>query len=897
MSIRNLDSFFAPKVVALAGASARPESLGHAVLRNLRAAAPDFELQLVNPRHKIIDGLPCAPSLQALPERPDLVIIATPGDAVTGIVEEAAALGVPGVIVITADPSHGEHALKGQLRAIAQRTGIRIIGPNCLGVIAPHGRLNASFAAHEVAAGDIAIISQSGALTIAILSWAARREIGFSGAVSLGDMADVGFADMLDHFALDRRTRAILLYVESIPDAKRFMSAARAAARVKPVIVIKAGRHPRAAQAAATHTGALAGADDVYDAALRRAGLLRVNKIAELFDAASALGRISPFDGDRLAILTNGGGLGVLAVDELLQAGGQLAEFSAPTLQRLDSVLPEGWSHANPADIVGDADPARFRAALEPMLADPAVDAIAVMHCPTALSDSAAVAKAVCECVQSHRMAGGRRTPVFAAWLDTSPEIESLFRRAEIPLYWTGAIEGFMHMVHWRRRQATLMAAPPAMPVSFTPDRQRARQIIAAACQRKAQWLEPLEVAALLQAYDIPFVETIFARDAEDAAAVSAGLIATHGACVIKLVSPQIIHKSDLGGVVLDLKSPEVVQAAASAMFARIREARPDAIIEGLIVQPMVRHEHGREVIAGLLEDPVFGPVILFGQGGKAVEIHKDRALDFPPLDLALAHDLVRRTRVAGLLAAHRDEPAADIDAIAQTLVKLAQISADHPQIIGADINPLIAHEGGVIAIDARFALAPDSAPASGAGNPRLVIAPYPGEQEKHIRLRAGERIFLRPVRPDDEGLYHAFLQRVSPGDLHLRFFSSVRKFDHRFIARLTQVDYARAFALIAIDEATNEMTGAVRLLHHPDGERAEYAILVRSDWQGRGLGWALMEEVIAYGRNVDLRTIEGQVLADNVSMQKMCRELGFEIKRDFDDKSMMIARLDLRDR
>ena len=894
MSTRNLNRLFAHKSVALVGASARSGSLGQAVLHNLLAQKPDYELFLVNPQHREIGGRLCHGSLKELPVPPDVVIVAAPRNAVLQIAEEAAAAGAGVAIVVTADPSHGEHSLKARLRDLASRTNLRIVGPNCLGVMAPHGKLNASFASHDISPGEVAVISQSGAITIALLAFAARRGIGFSGVVSLGDMSDTGFADMLDHFANDGKTRAILLYVEAVSGAKAFMQAARAAARMKPVIAIKAGRSPAAAQAAATHTGALAGADDVYDAAFLRSGILRVDGIAELFDAATALSRIRPFDGERLAIVTNGGGLGVLAVDELQCAGGLIAQLSSQTMQQLDAVLPAGWSRANPVDIVGDADPARFRAALTPVLDDPQVDAVSIMHCPTAMSHSHAVAQVVVECVRDARSRTGRNKPVFASWLEEDSAVEKLFAAEGIPLFRTGAIEAFMNMVRWRWRHQTLMKTPPAAAENVVPQTGQARSILDAALTRGDKWLPPWDVTALLECYGISCASTSFAPGPREAAIISQALVAQGGACALKILSKDIVHKSDIGGVALDLRSPEQVESAATLMLARMSAARPDAKIDGFIVQAMVKFPHGRELIAGIADDAIFGPFILFGQGGKSVEVVRDRAIDFPPLDMALAHGMIARTRVSRLLQAYRDEPAVCLESVALTLTKLALMSAELPQVISLDLNPLVAHEHGAMAIDARVAIAPVDAAAGLRANPRLAIAHYPAWQEKHFELPTGDRLFLRPVRAQDEDLYRSFLHKVSPEDLQLRFFSAVRHFDHAFIARLTQIDYARAYAVIAIDPEAGEIAGTVRLLHDPAGAKAEYAILVRSDWQGKGLGWALMQEAIAYARMAGLKTIEGQILGANVRMQRMCAELGFDLRRDPQEPSTWLAVLEI---
>ena len=892
MSTHHFDRLFRPKSVAVLGASARPGSLGHCVIENLRAAGFPGQIGLVNPRHSDINGIPCVPRIADLTPTPDLAIVVAPKESVAGLVEEAAAAGTPAAVVITADPDHGPDSLASQLRTIVRRTGIRVIGPNCLGLVVPRQGLNASFAAHQIIPGDLAVISQSGAIAASLAAFAHDRKIGFSGLVSIGDMADVDFGDLLDWYALDGATRAILLYVEAIQDAKKFMSAARAAARVKPVIVIKAGRHPRAAKAAATHTGALAGADAVYDAAFRRAGVLRVRDINELFEAAETLGRIRPFDGDRLAILTNGGGIGVLAVDELIDAGGHLAELSPDTSLALDKVLPVTWSHANPVDIVGDADPARFSAALEPLLADPANDAVMVMHCPTALSDADAVAAGVASTVETARKTSGSKKPVFAVWLGPTAESNRIFQEARIPNYQTGATRGFMHLVKWRESRDNLMATPPSLPENFTPDVARAREIISKVLARGDTWLDPAEVSDLFDCYSVPIAPARFAASAEEATQLSGPIIEAYGSCVIKIQSRDIIHKSDVEGVVLDLTSPQAVLDATRAMLARVAAKVPHAQIAGVTVHAMIKRPHARELIMGLAEDPTFGPVVLFGRGGKAVEVINDRALALPPLDLTLAKDLIERTRVVRILRHYRDVPAADIDAVALTLVKLSQMSTDLPEIRELDINPVLADADGVIAVDARVSVAAVLG-RRGLVNARFAVAPYPKHWERWLRRADGSRLLLRPVRPDDEEMYRHFFARVSLDDLRLRFFAPIKEFSHTFIARLTQIDYARAFVLVAIDEA-GEMLGAVRLMMDANHESGEYAILLRSDQKGRGLGWALMKLMIAHAHAEGLQSVHGQVLSENHKMLAVCEKLGFRIRDERDDPGVKLVSLDV---
>jgi acetyltransferase len=895
MSTYRLDKLFSPRSVAVVGGSPRETSPGRAVLRNLQDAGFQGSIGLVNPHYAEIEGIKAVRDLAELPQPPDLIVIAAPPPAVPGIVAAAGERGSAAAIILTAGLGHGAGSLADACEKAARATGLRLVGPNCLGVLASRAKLNASFAARMPPAGDLALISQSGAIAAGLVEWSAAHGIGFSAAVSLGDKIDVDFGDLLDFFALDTATRAILLYVESISNARKFMSAARAAARIKPVVVVKSGRHEQGAKAAQTHTGALAGSDAVYEAAFRRAGLLRVLDLDELFAAAETLGRVRPFAGKRLAVLTNGGGIGVLAVDRLADLDGTLAGISGQTMRKLDTALPPIWSHANPIDIAGDADAARYVAAFEPLLEDPENDAILVMNVPTALASSDMAAKSVVALAQAQHSRSIRPKPVFAVWVGSSERTTPIFEAARIPSYATesDAVRGFMHLVHYREALDALMATPPSLPQDFKPDVAAARKIIANAVQGGRRWLDPIEVTALCEAYAIPIAPARLARDADEAAAVAAPLLAEGSTVVAKILSPDIVHKSEVGGVRLNLTSEGAVREAVADILARAKAARPDARITGVTIHPMVMRPKARELIAGIADDPTFGPVIVFGRGGTAVEVIGDKALALPPLDLALARGLIARTRVSRVLAAYRDVPAADVDAVALLLVKLAQLAADLPEVRELDLNPVLANERGLIAVDARVAVAPAEAARRGpAGHPRFAIRPYPAEWERHTALRDGAQILVRPVRPEDEPLYGPFFAAVTPQDLRLRFFAPVKEFGHAFIARFTQIDYARAMAFIAVDETSGELLGVVRLHADANYQRGEYAVLVRSDRKGRGLGYMLMQLIIEYARAEGLGMIEGQVLSENTAMLTMCRELGFEIVPDPNDPDTCMVKL-----
>jgi acetyltransferase len=896
MSTYRLDALFHPRSIAVAGASPQDGSLGRAVLRNLRAAGFPGAIHPVNPHHSEIDGMATVGHLAALPQPPELVIVATPPPTVPDLVAAAGQAGTAAAIIMTAGLGHGPGSLAVAAQRAARAHGLRLVGPNCLGVLVPDARLNASFAAHMPVKGDLALVSQSGAIAAGLLEWAVQRSIGFSAIVSIGDKIDVDFGDLLDFFATDRATRAILLYIESVNDARKFMSAARAAARTKPVVVIKAGRHVQGAKAAATHTGALAGSDVVYDAAFRRAGLLRVADLAELFDAAETLGRLKSYCGKRLAILTNGGGIGVLAVDRLVELGGAVAELSAATRAELDRVLPPTWSKSNPVDVIGDADAARYAAALEPLLMDPGCDAVLVMNVPTALASAADAARSVVATAQRHQARFYPPKPILAAWVGEDDVASDAFEAAGLPHFATeaDAVQGFMHLVRYHEARDALMETPPSIPEAFTPDVALARAIVAGALSQNRTWLDPVEITRLFEAYRIPIVPAHLARDSEEAAEAAGSILATGATVAVKILSHDIVHKSDVGGVRLNLSTTAAVRDATGEIVARTRALRPGARIAGVTVHPMILRPKARELIAGIADDPTFGPVIVFGRGGTAVEVIDDKALALPPLDLKMARDLIARTRVSRVMEAYRDVPAARKEAVALILVKLSQLAADIPEIRELDVNPLLADQDEVIALDARVAVAPAEAKFKGPGNPRFAIRPYPKEWEGRIALADGTPVLVRPLRPEDEKMFPRFLDRVTPEDLRLRFFAPIKQFSHVFIARLTQLDYARAMAFVALDEAGREMMGVVRLHADPNYETGEYAILLRSDLKGKGLGWQLMQLMIRYAQGEGLKRIEGQVLRENVVMLAMCRELGFRVESDPDDAGIEVVTLQL---
>jgi acetyltransferase len=894
MTVRNLDRLFRPGAVALIGASKQPLSPGAVIARNLRGAGFAGPVMLVNPKYQEIDGVPCHPDVASLPATPDLAVVATPPDTVPAIIAGLGAKGTRAAVVITAGFGEGGadrgRALQQAMLDAARPHLLRIVGPNCFGIMVPGRSLDATFGHLPARPGKLAFVTQSGAIMNGIVDWASARGIGFSHLVSAGGMADVDFGDLLDYFAQDAASSAILLYMEAVTQARKFMSAARAASRRKPVIVLKAGRQAEGIRAVASHTGALAGADGVYSAAFRRAGMLRVRSLQELFDAAEILATTARVKGDRLAILSNGGGFGVLATDALIDEGGRLAELSPAMLERLDAVLPATWSHGNPVDIIGDAPGRRYADALNILAEDPGVDAILVLNCPTGVASSVDAAEAVVAAGQSRP-----RPPLIASWVGASPTVEQARRtleKSQVPVYETPgqAVLAFMHLVRHRESQRALMETPASAPEQFAPDHAAARAVIERALTDGRAWLSEPEAKEVLAAYRIPVAATRTVADAEEAptAAEEIGF-----PVAVKILSPDLTHKSDVGGVALDLADATQVRAAVEAMRVRIAKAAPEARVDGFVVQPMIRRADAHELIVGASEDPQFGLVMLFGHGGTAVEIVADRALALPPLNMRLALDLIAQTRVSRLLRGYRDRPPADLDAIAVTLIKVAQLVVDCAEVAELDINPLLADQDGVIALDARLRVARATRPPES----RLAIRPYPKELEDEIKLARGRTLLLRPIRPEDEPMLIAAFHKLSPEAVRLRFFAPIKELTHETAAGMTQIDYDREMALVLADHdrpGAAELYAVARFSTDPDQEKAEFALTVRDDVTGRGFGPLLMRRLIDYARERGIGEIFGHVLRENNAMLAICRLLGFEESADPDDPAVRLVRLRL---
>ncbi|NBB92102.1 MAG: GNAT family N-acetyltransferase [Gammaproteobacteria bacterium] len=871
MSTRYLEHLFRPRSVAVIGASDRAGSVGRAIFSNLVDGGFEGRLDPVNLRHRRVGGYRCYHRVADLPEPPELGVICTPAPSVPGLIAELGQVGTRAAVIVTAGfetaSREAGRDLEGELLENAGRHGLRFLGPNCVGLLVPGHGLNASFAHTGIHDGRLAFVSQSGALATAVLDWAAERDIGFSSFVSLGNCLDIDIGDVIDYLGIDGRTRSTLLYMESTRRGRKFMSAMRAAARNKPLIVVKSGRAPEGARAAASHTGALAGSDVVYEAAIRRSGALRVHGIEDLFGMAEVLSKVPGRVGPKLAILTNGGGPGILATDELVLGGGSLAEPSDATIERLDAILPDNWSRANPIDIIGDAPPERFCSALGILLEDEGVDAVLVIHAPTALSPAEPLAEALAE------TAAEARKPVLGCWLGggAARRASEHFAAAGLPGFSSpeDAVSAYLNLLEYHANQSALIETPGEVPTEARIDRDRAAAIVADAAGAGRARLTEVDAMRLLEAYGVPCVPTHGAADAEEAveAAERIGY-----PVALKIMSPDISHKSDFGGVALGLESAPAVRDAARRMEGLLSSAN-DSRQSGYCVQAMAPARHGVELIVGTETDPVFGPVVLFGQGGTAVEVIRDTVIGLPPLNMSLSRQLVERTRVARQLAGYRDRPAARIDLVCDVLVRVARLMCDLPGIRSLDINPLIADGQGVLAVDARVLLREPDAGES----PPPAIAPYPSHLEEWVEFD-GENIQLRPIRPEDEPAHREFFQSLTAEDIRFRFFGVIREPEHSQLARYTQIDYDREMAFVAVD-GDKRILGVARLSSDRAHRRGEFAIVVRSGIKGRGLGRILLEKLMRYSAGCGQRELIGQVLFNNTRMLNLARELGFKVR------------------
>jgi acetyltransferase len=869
-----LNKFFQPQAVAVVGASPKEGSIGFTLVDNLKRDGFTGPLYPINPKYQEIMGITAYPSVTAVGAAIDLAVIAVPIAGVPEIMRECGQARIPGVIIISAGGKEvGDEGQKveAEIEAAARAGGIRYLGPNCLGIISPHTHLNASFAARMAKPGGLALLSQSGAICTAILDWADTQNIGFSHFVSIGSMADIDFAEMIDYLGNDDRAKSIIIYMENLIHHRRFMSAARSVSRVKPIIVVKSGRSAAAARAAASHTGALAGQDEAYNAAFRRAGIIRVDTIDQLFNCAEALGKMPRPLGGNLAILTNAGGPGVMAVDAFSKWQREPTVLTPETISKLSESLPPHWSHGNPVDVLGDAPPDRFLQATRAILAAPEVDGLVIILSPQAMTDPVGVARTISPEIKK------QAKPVFAVWIgarDVAPGVANL-NEAGIPTFETPeeAVDTFMEMYSYTRNLELLQETPPQLPSEIKVNTRQARSFIEECFSRQMLLLTEIESKAILSAYGIPVNPTLTASSAAAAVAAAQKL---GFPVVLKIHSPDISHKSDVDGVRVSLKDEADVTRAYEDIIARTKSFRPEAHILGVTIQTQVE-KAPLELILGAKKDPHFGPLIVFGLGGILTEVFKESAVDLPPLNLLLARRLMERTRVYRILQGYRNIPPANLEELAGILVRLSQLVTDFPEIAELDINPLLISNGRPVCVDARILLEKSQVPA-----PRhLIIAPYPNQYESDWLLEDGTPVLLRPIRPEDEALVKELLENCSDETLYFRYFQLIKSFPHSFLIRFTQNDYDREMGLAAfgIPPGPKVMMGVGRLVMAPDRSTAEFAVIVADPWQGKGLGEKLISRVMEIARDHGVPSLWGEVLAQNLPMLGLMKKMGFTLQ------------------
>lgn len=885
-----LNPLFAPKSVAVFGASERPDSVGQIVFQNMLQGGFKGKLYPINSQHKEIQGQRAYASIAEVGQPVDLVVIATPPKSVPGIIEECGLHGVKAAVIITA--GFGEigaegAALERQLMENARRFNIRLIGPNCLGLMRPSIGLNATFNKGAADVGNIALVSQSGALCTAILDWATRNDVGFSSVVSMGSSTDVDFGEILDYLISDPNTHSILMYIEGIRNARSFMSALRAAARIKPVILVKVGRHPAGSRAAMSHTASLVGADDVFDAAFSRVGVVRVQTVTQLFTAARALSFGFRPAGNRLAIVTNGGGPGVMAADRASDLGLAMAELSEDTIACLNQHLPMNWSHGNPVDIIGDAQSDRYLHAIKACLDDANVDGVLAILTPQAMTKPLESAQVVIEIARNNTRDHGK--PLLTCWMGETQVAESrdAFTKAHLPHFRTPepAVEVFSHLYAYYRSQKLLMQMPGPLSHHVEPDVESARMILEGALQEHRRVLTEMESKALLAAFNIPVARTMVAHSPTEALLIGQQL---GFPVAMKVNSPDITHKTDAGGVVLNLNNAHEVRAAYQHIIDNIHHNRPNARVDGISIESMIVKPNGRELMIGVTSDPVFGPVITFGAGGTTVEIMGDRAVALPPLNHFLVKDLIEGTHISKMLGHFRNLLPVNMEALEDVLLRVSEMVCELPLLKEMDINPLILDENGALAADARVVV--EYRQPSADRYAHMAIYPYPTHLVSQWQMADGTDVTIRPIRPEDAALVKKFVHDLSDESKYFRFMNSVQELTEDMLARLTQLDYSREMALVAVveEEGREIEIGVARYSINPDGDSCEFALVIADSMGGKGLGQKLMVSLMDAARAKGLSVIEGEVLNNNHRMLKLMTRLGFAIKSSEEDPAVM---------
>lgn len=879
MGIRKLSSIFRPQRIALIGVKNDPKSVGGITLSNLVGGGFKGVVYPVNPKHEAVLGIQCFPNVKSLPKTPDLAVITTGAKLVPQIIKECGEAGINGIIIMSAgfkEAGPEGKALEEQVMAEkAKFPDMRVIGPNCLGVIVPNLHMNVSFAANMPKSGHVAFISQSGALCTSVLDWALEENLGFSYFVSIGNSMDVNFGDLIDYFGQDPNTRSIVLYVESISQARSFMTAARAFARKKPIIVYKAGRFPESAKAAASHTGAMASEDNIYDAVFRRAGIARVYDIGDIFDFTDLIGRKRISKGNNLAIFTNAGGPGDMATDTLIHNKGELCKLSDVTMQELNDYLPPFWSHGNPVDVLGDATPERFTKATQIVLKDENVDAVLVILTPQAMTDPTNTAKEIA------KLSENTSKPIMAAWLGGKSMREGIeiFNHSGIAVFETPeqAIRAFMTLVRYSRNLEALFETPEDIPVSFTYDRKKLREEFVNHIFTKGKILSEDDSKAILKGYGINTTAPVLAKDEEEAVKVAEEV---GYPVVMKIQSKDITHKSDFGGVALNLENEDMIRATYKTMISSISNKFPDAKLDGVTIQSMIETKDAVELILGIKKDPVFGTTLLVGMGGTEAELFKDTTLGFPPLNERLAHRMLESLKIYPLLKGYRGSEPKNIAKIVEVMIRMSYLAADYPEIEELDINPIIVTQDDAIALDARVVIDQEMVGKELTEFSHLVLHPYPEKYVQQSELSDGTPMILRPIKPEDEPLWLELLGSCSKESIYSRFRYNFHYDSHEIATQFCFIDYAREIAIVAEVEAEGrkQLIGVGRLISDPDHETVEYAVLIADKWQHRDLGTILTKYCMEIANNWNLKKIIAQTTTDNKPMLAVFRKLGFKM-------------------
>ncbi len=896
MVTTNLDKIFNPQNVVIIGASDVEGSVGYAIVKNFTQMGYMGKVYFVNIRKPEILGVKTYPTVDQIPEPIDLAIIATPAKTVPDIIDECGKAQVKGVIIVSAgfkETGPAGKALEEKILAASKKYGIRVIGPNCIGIIRPRNNLNATFLDKMPKPGNVAFLSQSGALGSAILDWALHENIGFSNFVSVGSMLDVDFGDLIDYFGSDPKTKSILMYIEGITEARKFMSAARHFARTKPIIVVKSGKFSESAKAAASHTGSLSGEDAIYDAAFKRAGVVRVNEIADLFNAAEVLGTQPLPKGPRLAIITNAGGPGVMATDSLIAQGGKLAKLSQKTLDSLNAVLPPFWSHGNPVDVLGDARSERYKAAVEACLNDENIDGILIVFTQQAVSESVEIAKNIVELVRSKSYQNKTILTSFMGY-GAVQEANSILNANNIPTYTTPeqAIRTYMYMYNYQRNIDLLYETPEELPVDSAPPKRPIMALIRNAAFEGREILTEDEAKKILKYYNFPVVKTAVANNVEEAIAFSQDM---GFPVVLKILSPQIIHKSDAGGVILNVNSPREVRESFEILIQRATAYNPNAQIIGVTVQPMVEKK-GQEIIIGGKTDPVFGPVILFGMGGVGVELFKDYSIGLPPLNTTLIHRMMEETKVYRLLKGWRNAPPVDLKKLDETVLMFSQLLVDFPQIKEIDINPLLISQKDAVILDARIVIDKDKVCKKFEPHEHMVISPYPKKYEILWLLKNGQEVLLRPIKPEDEPMWLEMFQSFSEESIRYRFFQMLKDTPHEVRVRYCNVDYDREIAIVAeiVENGKRKILGVSRVSIEPDEKSGEMAFIVSDYWQGLGLGTKMVDYTLDIAKEKGIDSVYAIMLQDNYRALSLTKKMGFKI--DYLSDGTVKANLNLKE-